>query len=725
MRIAVIVTGLLGATAAAAAADPDPCPFTARDATEILPGCSLADVVHDPAVALAPARVQLGAAAHHQGSLREVDARGPLAQIGAALDAAEAALGEGRVCDAAAALDQIDAAEGAIGEALAAAEAGARGGVRPEEDDDDGPGGDPYRLVRAIQLRGQLGLAALDQVVAAGAPIGESCREARASIEVAGRVIRVDDRSDRVELDSGAVVTLPGAAGGRAGVVPGASVRIVGTAFADGTLLGSAATSDTVMQPPAGGLGLIDCATLRVVPLQQGYPGYSGWTVPAYHDLRGYRDDDKVLQLERGAGLAIDRSWNFAACPAMTADGKAIHYAATIRYGAGLSKTLASNLEPDAIVIAKDAGQPNTPLPLRVTYYTQACSVWGLGSCDAPVEIGSDDFTYVLWAAEEAGATAVYDRTTVGILHNNDPGDHEWLLLDGWKELHPGIAPATVATITGQGFLVDGLDIVAGPIPQGHQFMIFESDVTDIWADPALPSWSSRYAVGQDRPGGLTWPRIEGERNGQPYWYSVAQPHVTRDRIAVCPTLAGGNLTTANGKSGMVQAVGDAFYEMPYTCGEDTDIVKGNIDDPSKYHGWNQVAAIDIPKSTGTKITAARGGIVYEFEESLDCNGDCGGNYIIIRHQDGSYGVYYHLVQDGVLVTDGQLVRRGQSIAKTGNTGKSGGPHVHFEPASEPTSDWKGVRSRYRAMVDGELETCYLPRVGDDIDSASVWPNAL
>jgi hypothetical protein len=86
----------------------------------------------------------------------------------------------------------------------------------------------------------------------------------------------------------------------------------------------------------------------------------------------------------------------------MTADGKAIHYAATIRYGAGLSKTLASNLEPDAIVIAKDAGQPNTPLPLRVTYYTQACSVWGLGSCDAPVEIGSDDFTYVLWAAEEA-----------------------------------------------------------------------------------------------------------------------------------------------------------------------------------------------------------------------------------------------------------------------------------------------------------------------------------
>jgi hypothetical protein len=236
--------------------------------------------------------------------------------------------------------------------------------------------------------------------------------------------------------------------------------------------------------------------------------------------------------------------------------------------------------------------------------------------------------------------------------------------------------------------------------------MIFESDVTDIWADPALPSWSSRYAVGQDRPGGLTWPRIEGERNGQPYWYSVAQPHVTRDRIAVCPTLAGGNLTTANGKSGMVQAVGDAFYEMPYTCGEDTDIVKGNIDDPSKYHGWNQVAAIDIPKSTGTKITAARGGIVYEFEESLDCNGDCGGNYIIIRHQDGSYGVYYHLVQDGVLVTDGQLVRRGQSIAKTGNTGKSVASRTSSQPRSRPRLEGRSLAPGRWSTAASRPATC-------------------
>jgi murein DD-endopeptidase MepM/ murein hydrolase activator NlpD len=53
------------------------------------------------------------------------------------------------------------------------------------------------------------------------------------------------------------------------------------------------------------------------------------------------------------------------------------------------------------------------------------------------------------------------------------------------------------------------------------------------------------------------------------------------------------------------------------------------------------------------------------------------GYYVVMRHHNGFETVYGHL--SDFLVTEGQNVKVGQPIALGGNTGRSTGPHLHFE----------------------------------------------
>jgi hypothetical protein len=55
------------------------------------------------------------------------------------------------------------------------------------------------------------------------------------------------------------------------------------------------------------------------------------------------------------------------------------------------------------------------------------------------------------------------------------------------------------------------------------------------------------------------------------------------------------------------------------------------------------------------------------------------GNYLVIRHDDGFYGVYGHLKPGSLNVEVGDRVETGDVIALVGNTGGSQAPHLHFE----------------------------------------------
>ena len=74
----------------------------------------------------------------------------------------------------------------------------------------------------------------------------------------------------------------------------------------------------------------------------------------------------------------------------------------------------------------------------------------------------------------------------------------------------------------------------------------------------------------------------------------------------------------------------------------------------------------------GTAVVAPADGTVY-----FSGYQRAAGNYIIIEHNNGYKTVYMHLSKRHV--KKGQKVKLGQLIAKSGNTGRTSGPHLHYE----------------------------------------------
>lgn len=81
---------------------------------------------------------------------------------------------------------------------------------------------------------------------------------------------------------------------------------------------------------------------------------------------------------------------------------------------------------------------------------------------------------------------------------------------------------------------------------------------------------------------------------------------------------------------------------------------------------------VDFPSEIGMPIKAAAAGIVIDVEQHPQY-----GNLIEIDHGNGLTTRYAHASK--IFVKPGALVRRGQKIAEVGTTGRSTGPHLHFE----------------------------------------------
>ncbi len=81
---------------------------------------------------------------------------------------------------------------------------------------------------------------------------------------------------------------------------------------------------------------------------------------------------------------------------------------------------------------------------------------------------------------------------------------------------------------------------------------------------------------------------------------------------------------------------------------------------------------VDIPAVSGTNIVASREGVVSFVGRMRGY-----GRVVIIKHSDDYHTVYAHNQKN--FVSKGQKVSQGEVIAKVGSSGRSSGPHLHFE----------------------------------------------
>ena len=92
-----------------------------------------------------------------------------------------------------------------------------------------------------------------------------------------------------------------------------------------------------------------------------------------------------------------------------------------------------------------------------------------------------------------------------------------------------------------------------------------------------------------------------------------------------------------------------------------------------QYSSWWHPGAIDINNSIGTPILAADSGRVILAQKL----GYGYGWHIVIDHGNGITTLYAHL--SAIYVSVGQNVSKGEAIGALGITGRSTGPHLHFE----------------------------------------------
>ena len=126
----------------------------------------------------------------------------------------------------------------------------------------------------------------------------------------------------------------------------------------------------------------------------------------------------------------------------------------------------------------------------------------------------------------------------------------------------------------------------------------------------------------------------------------------------------------------------NADYAMPFGPGRYV-VLQGPRGTYSHFAGTGSENAVDWDVPEGTIVCAAREGHVVGVRDDSRVSGTDPkfkplGNYVIIKHADGTFADYHHLKTGGAMVRLGQEVTTGQPIGLSGATGFASKPHLHF-----------------------------------------------
>lgn len=127
----------------------------------------------------------------------------------------------------------------------------------------------------------------------------------------------------------------------------------------------------------------------------------------------------------------------------------------------------------------------------------------------------------------------------------------------------------------------------------------------------------------------------------------------------------------------------EALYRLPWPEGQSfpfTQVPGGRI---TTHFTKATAQAVDIAMPEGMPVVAAREGVVEAVETRHGASAEeepltYEGNFVRVRHADGTAAVYAHLKHRSAAVAAGERVAAGQSLGLSGASGDTDAPHLHF-----------------------------------------------
>ena len=128
-------------------------------------------------------------------------------------------------------------------------------------------------------------------------------------------------------------------------------------------------------------------------------------------------------------------------------------------------------------------------------------------------------------------------------------------------------------------------------------------------------------------------------------------------------------------KDGVLYASGDPYSTNVVT---NFDITNHSGVDISSKGASAGVVNVVAAKDGEVVYPTSQSDIQYS-DDGNDNDGDGYGNYVKVKHSDGSYTLYAHLARNSITVMSGDVVTQGQVIGKIGSSGNATDTYLHFE----------------------------------------------